>query len=175
MYPHHIKAINSYLKNRGGWGNTTLSTKFWDWLISRLKRKQYLVKRPQSGLDTKTCWLTVSHKVNLDSGWPPLWSRGQSSWLSLVSTTEELLGRKSSGSGLESQEYGSRDPPRSPRDTAISAKFGTNFDDKRRSLGRCSSLVDSGHGIISYIHFFYHPSLFTICTSTFSKLVEGSW
>jgi hypothetical protein len=23
------------------------------------------------------------------------------------------------------------------------------------------------------IHFFYHPSLFTICTSTFSKLVEG--
>jgi hypothetical protein len=32
--------------------------------------------------------------------------------LSLVSTTEELLGRKISGSGLESQEYGRRDPPR---------------------------------------------------------------
>jgi hypothetical protein len=30
--------------------------------------------------------------------------------LSLVSTTEELLGRKSSGSGLEIREYGSRDP-----------------------------------------------------------------
>jgi hypothetical protein len=30
--------------------------------------------------------------------------------LSLVSTTEELLGRKSSGSGLESREYGRRDP-----------------------------------------------------------------
>jgi hypothetical protein len=30
--------------------------------------------------------------------------------LSLVSTNEELLGRKSSGSGLESREYGSRDP-----------------------------------------------------------------
>jgi hypothetical protein len=29
--------------------------------------------------------------------------------LSLVSTTEELLGRNSSGSGLESQEYGRRD------------------------------------------------------------------
>jgi hypothetical protein len=29
--------------------------------------------------------------------------------LSLVSTTEELLGRKSSGSGLESREYGRRD------------------------------------------------------------------
>jgi hypothetical protein len=32
--------------------------------------------------------------------------------LSLVSTTEELLGRNSSGSGLESREYGSRDSSR---------------------------------------------------------------
>jgi hypothetical protein len=63
---------------------------------------------------------------------PPLWSSGQNSWLqiqrsgfvsrryqifrevldlersplSLVSTTEELLGRKSSGSDLENCEYG---------------------------------------------------------------------
>jgi hypothetical protein len=29
--------------------------------------------------------------------------------LSLVSTNEELLGRKSSGSGLETREYGRRD------------------------------------------------------------------
>jgi hypothetical protein len=32
--------------------------------------------------------------------------------LSLVSTIEELLERKSSGSGLESREYGRRDPSR---------------------------------------------------------------
>jgi hypothetical protein len=32
--------------------------------------------------------------------------------LSLVSTIEELLGRKSSGSGLEIREYGRRDPSR---------------------------------------------------------------
>jgi hypothetical protein len=68
---------------------------------------------------------------------PPLWSSGQISWLqihrsrvrfpalpekevvgmergplSLVSTTEELLERKSSGSGLENREYGRRDPSR---------------------------------------------------------------
>jgi hypothetical protein len=70
---------------------------------------------------------------------PPLWFSGQSSWLqiqrsgfdsrlyqifweivglersplTLVSTTEELLGRKRSGSGLESREFGRRDPSRS--------------------------------------------------------------
>jgi hypothetical protein len=32
--------------------------------------------------------------------------------LSLVSTIEELLGRKSSGSGLEIREYDRRDPSR---------------------------------------------------------------
>jgi hypothetical protein len=32
--------------------------------------------------------------------------------LSLVSTIEDLLGRKSSASGLESREHGSRDPSR---------------------------------------------------------------
>jgi hypothetical protein len=34
--------------------------------------------------------------------------------LSLVSTTEELLGRKSSGSGLEIREHGRTDPSRLP-------------------------------------------------------------
>jgi hypothetical protein len=77
------------------------------------------------------------------SFWPPLWSSGQSSWLqiqrsgfdsrryhifwevvglervplSLVSTIEELLERKSSGSGLENREYGCRDPSRWPSST----------------------------------------------------------
>jgi hypothetical protein len=37
--------------------------------------------------------------------------------LSLVSTIEELLERKISGSGLESQEYGRKDPSRLPRGT----------------------------------------------------------
>jgi hypothetical protein len=37
--------------------------------------------------------------------------------LSIMITSEELLGRKSSGSGLENRDYGHRDPPSWPRDT----------------------------------------------------------
>jgi hypothetical protein len=80
---------------------------------------------------------------------PPLWSSGQSSWLqiqrsgfyswrhqifwevvglergplSLASKTEELVGRKSSDSGLESREYGRRDPSRWPRGTLYPLKL----------------------------------------------------
>jgi hypothetical protein len=43
--------------------------------------------------------------------------------LSLVSTNEELLGRKSSGSGLKSREYGGRDLSRWPRGTLYQQKL----------------------------------------------------
>jgi hypothetical protein len=43
--------------------------------------------------------------------------------LSLVSTIEELLGRKSRGSGLEIQEYGRRELSRWPRDTLYPQKL----------------------------------------------------
>jgi hypothetical protein len=43
--------------------------------------------------------------------------------LSLVSTTEELLGRKSSGSGLETSEYDRRDPSRWARGTLYPQKL----------------------------------------------------
>jgi hypothetical protein len=75
--------------------------------------------------------------------WPPLWPSDQSSWLqihgsgfdsrrcqifwevvglercplSLVSRTEKLLRRNSSGFGLENREYGRGNPMRWPRDT----------------------------------------------------------
>jgi hypothetical protein len=43
--------------------------------------------------------------------------------LSLLSTTEELLGRISSGSGLESREYSRRDPSHLSRDTLYPPKL----------------------------------------------------
>jgi hypothetical protein len=81
--------------------------------------------------------------------WPPLWSSSQSSWLqiqrsgfdfrhyqivwevvglergplSLVSTTEELLGRNSSSFALENRAYGHGDPLRWPRDTLYTQKL----------------------------------------------------
>jgi hypothetical protein len=63
--------------------------------------------------------------------------------LYLMSKIRELLGRKSSGSGLESREFVHRDPSRWSRGTLYPhklASFTFNFTDKRRWLGRCSPL-----------------------------------
>jgi hypothetical protein len=54
--------------------------------------------------------------------------------LSLISTTEKLLERKSSGSGLENRYYGHRDLQRWLHDIPLSAKVSTTFADKWRSL-----------------------------------------
>jgi hypothetical protein len=56
--------------------------------------------------------------------------------LSLVSTIEELLGRKGSGSGLESREYGRRDPSRWPRGTLFQQELAlTSPTSGGRSVG----------------------------------------
>jgi hypothetical protein len=56
--------------------------------------------------------------------------------LSLVSTTEQLLGRRSSGSCLENREYGRRDPSRCPRDTLYPQKLAiTSPTSGGRSVG----------------------------------------
>jgi hypothetical protein len=56
--------------------------------------------------------------------------------LSLVSTIEELLERKISGSGLESREYGCRNPSRWPRGTLYPQKLTlTSLTSDYRSVG----------------------------------------
>jgi hypothetical protein len=109
--------------------------------------------------------------------WPPLLSSGHSSWLqiqrsgcdsrryqifwevmgeerdplSLVSTTEEIIQSKSSGSGPEKRSNGSRGSIKLTSWHPPSAKVGTNFAEKQRSLGRYSSLWDQSHWIIIII------------------------
>jgi hypothetical protein len=54
----------------------------------------------------------------------------------LVSTTEELLERKSSGSSLEIREYGLRDPVRCPSDSLYPQKLElTSPTSGGRSMG----------------------------------------
>jgi hypothetical protein len=67
--------------------------------------------------------------------------------LSLVSTTEELLGRKSGGSGLEIREYGRRDTLRWPRGILFLQKLAlTSPTSDGRSVGIVRS-QDSGRGV----------------------------
>jgi hypothetical protein len=50
-------------------------------------------------------------------------------------------------SGLESREYGRRDPSRWPRGTLYAQKLALTSLDKQQSLGPYSSLTDSDNGV----------------------------
>jgi hypothetical protein len=68
--------------------------------------------------------------------------------LSLMSTTEKLLGRNSSGFGLESQECGSGDTLRSPCDNLYPQNVGTNTSGARSVGIVCSRTKDTEFGFV---------------------------
>jgi hypothetical protein len=80
--------------------------------------------------------------------------------LSLVSTTEELLGRKNSSSGLENREYSHRDVLLTMWHP-LSAKIGTNSP---TSSGRSVGIVRSQTQATEFIHADSrdHPASYTV-------------
>jgi hypothetical protein len=71
--------------------------------------------------------------------------------ISLVSTIEELLWRKGSGSSLESREYSSRDPSRLPRGTIYPQKLALTSP---TSGGRLVGIVRSRTQATVFFFFF---------------------
>jgi hypothetical protein len=71
--------------------------------------------------------------------------------LALVSTIEALLGRKSSGSGLENREYGRRDPLCRPCNILYPQNVALNLP---KSSGRSVSIVHSRPNVLDFFAFY---------------------
>jgi hypothetical protein len=94
------------------------------------------------GLLVKSSWLQIQRSGFNSRSYQIFWELEglEQGPLSLVSTIEELLGRKSSGFGLESREYGRRDPSRWPCGTLYSQKLVLTLPTSGgRSVGKVRS------------------------------------
>jgi hypothetical protein len=98
--------------------NKILANRSWDFMINSL-RMLYWLTGPPPWSSGQSSWLKIQRSGFDSRRYQIFWEVVGLEWgpLSLVSTVEELLERKSSSSGLKSQEYGCRDPSRWLRGT----------------------------------------------------------
>jgi hypothetical protein len=73
--------------------------------------------------------------------------------LTLMSTIEELLGRNSSGSGLENREYGRGDPLCRPRDTLYLQKLAPSSPTSGRRLVSIVHLRTKAKEFVVFVEF----------------------
>jgi hypothetical protein len=118
------------------------------------------------GIVVKSSWLQIQRSEFDSRRYQIFWEvvcleRGP---LSLVSTTEELLGRKSSGTGLENREYGRRDPSRWPLVILYPQKLAlTSTTSGGRSVGIVRSRTQATE---CFLLFWYLPLKNIICISS---------
>jgi hypothetical protein len=79
--------------------------------------------RPRLSSSGQSFWLQIQTSWFNSMRYHIFWEIVGLEWVPLVSTTEELLGRKCSGSGLGSRECGRRNPSRWPRVTFYPQKW----------------------------------------------------
>jgi hypothetical protein len=95
--------------------------------------------------------------------------------LSLVNTIEDLLGRNSSGSGLENREYGRRDPPLRPLYTLYPQKLAVASPTSGgRSIGIVRSRTKATEFSLvfsCYFFYLYHISRIVVKISRISLLL----
>jgi hypothetical protein len=105
----------------------------------------------------RLCGLMVRGQGSIPGAWEVMGlKRGP---LSLVSTIEKLFERKSRSRKAENTAVG--DPQHWLHNTPLSGKAGTNFADKRWSLGRYNSFSESGHRVFLFFFYIYRK---TCCT-----------
>jgi hypothetical protein len=153
-----------------------------------------------------SCEVRTEFICYVEGSRPPVWSSGQSFWLliqrswfdsrryqilwvvvvlergPLVSTIEELLERKSSGSGLESREYGRRVPLRWPRGTLYPQELALTSPTSGGSVGIVRSRTQAteffSEAFLGGKYWYRHPlrvsEFHTIRSNTDNGMARGN-